>query len=75
MAHDFNKSLVYLQSQLSFLIQVIGIFSGKICQRCLLTIEGGFRYEGSIKRDVTSVTRHMKSCNISGYKISKLKIL
>jgi len=38
MAHDFNKFLVYLQSQLSFLIRVIGIFSGKICQRCLLTI-------------------------------------
>jgi len=35
MAPDSNKLLVYLQSQLSFLIRVIGIIMGKIFERSL----------------------------------------
>lgn len=39
MAPDFNKLLVYLQSQLGFLMRVIGIIMGKIFERSLLIVE------------------------------------
>ena len=75
MAHDFNKLLVDLQSQLGFLIHVVGTIMSNIFECSLSILRGCIRHKATIKSDVTSVTGHMKSCTISWYKISKLKIL
>ena len=39
MAPDFNKLLMDLQSQLGFLMRVIGIIMRKIFERSLLIVE------------------------------------
>ena len=56
MAPDFNKLLMDLQSQLGFLIRVVGTIMSNIFACSLSIIRGCIRHKGSIKRDVTSVT-------------------